>query len=310
MKNKILFLIITITSLIFCSSCNEKKNDKIEAEPISIVNDVKIKCKGMPIFPANYGLSSPYNINLALQKLTLVGARGRKLHLKEWERPGQVGIAVYDAKGNIFLNPRPFVNDYVNKQDEQNKIYKINSSTGEISIFIEFDNKGNSTNNPFGVMDIKIDCSNNIMYACSVYGSDYNHEKGIIYAIDLATKKVIDKIENIDAVSLQIANTKTGKKLYFGNARQPHLSFVKLKDNGKFASHQPVAEIKIEDFDNSMDENIVDISFVGKDVSFILVPFVYSMFGATDPNRNIFIFSIDNGKWALKKKTKLYPNQK
>ncbi len=296
--------------MIYFSSCNEKKNGKVENEPVSIVDDAKIKCNGIPKFPENYGLASPYNINLALQKLTLVGARGRKLHLKEWETPGQVGMAVYDAKGNIFLNPRPFVNDYVNKQDEQNKIYKINSSEGDIGVFIEFDNKDNKTNNPFGVMDLKIDCSNNVMYACSVYGSDYNNEKGVIYAVDLKSKKVIDKIENIDVVSLQIAATKNGKKLYMGNARKPHLSFVKLKDNGKFASHQPVAEIKIEDFDRSMNENIVDISFVGNDVSLILVPFAYSMFGATDPNRNIFVFSIDNGHWTLKKKTKLYPNLK
>ncbi len=309
MKNKILFLIIVLVALLNFSSCNEKKNDKVEAEPISIIHDTKIKCNGMPKFPRNYGLASPYRIDLSLQKLTLIGARGRKLHLKSWESPGQVGIAIYDAKGNIYLNPRPFVNDYVNKQDEQNKIYKINSSNGEISVFIEFDNKNNHTNNPFGVMDIRIDCSNNVMYTCSVYGSDYNNEKGVIYAIDLDSKKIIDKIENIDAISVQIANTKNGKKLYFGNARKAHLSSVKLKNNGKFAS-TPIAEIKIEDFDNSMEENIVDISFIGNDVSLILVPFVYSMFGATDPNRNIFIFSIDNGKWILKEKTKLYPNQK
>jgi len=297
-------ILIIIISVIFIS-CKKKSQESLEY--ILKANDPDIYCNTMPEFPNNYALAPPYRLNLDLQKLTIFDNNGRKMQLEEWESIGQIGWVTTDEKGNIYLNPRPYLNIYKNPPKEQNKIHIINSSSGEMSEFINFGDELVTKQNPFGVMDLKYDCDLKTLYASSIFNSDHKECKGILYAIDTESKKIIDKIEGLDGLSLEAINTNRGHRLLIADARKPVIYSVGLTGNGKFDG-EPEIEIDINKFDPATDQKVFDIIIIDNRMYLEMIPFYFSMLAATDPNRVIYEFTQEFGEWKLLNRTKKIPD--
>ena len=62
-----------------------------------------------------------------------------------------------------------------------------------------------------------------------------SHERGSIYAIDIETKKVIDKITATDAMGMGITYSTGQRKLFFGTGRSSDVYSVILNKKGKFS---------------------------------------------------------------------------
>lgn len=154
---------------------------------------------------------------------------------KSWIKSGYIGSFDRDRKGNVYVFPTPYVSLKENPPEEQNQIYIIDSQTAELSLFMKLpaENTPNSKN-PFGVMGLYYDCDTDSLYVSTLAGSKPKQEKGAIYQIDVNTKKILSKFENVDAIGVGVFNTNKGKRLYFGSARNSHLFSIKLDNQGGF----------------------------------------------------------------------------
>lgn len=92
--------------------------------------------------------------------------------------------------------------------------------------------------NPFGVMDLYYDCDTQSLYVSSLAGSKPMQENGITYQIDIKTRKVVSTLKNVDVIGLGVFNTKKGKRLYFGSARNSYLYSILLDNQGHFLGNK------------------------------------------------------------------------
>jgi outer membrane protein assembly factor BamB len=119
--------------------------------------------------------------------------------------------------------------------DKQNIIYKVDSRTAEMAPFVKIPAPPVANNkNPYGLLGLYFDCSAKILYASSIYGSDEHDERGVIYAIDPKTGKVMDSYKGIDAMGLCVGGITGQKKLYIGSSRTTNVYSIELLKNGKF----------------------------------------------------------------------------
>ena len=152
-----------------------------------------------------------------------------------WRKAGWLAPILLDESGNIFTAPAPFINILDNPIANNNTIYKVDGRTGIMDKFLQlpFADSINS-DNPFGIIGMVYLCETATLYVSSVAGSRRYEEMGSIYAIDLKTKKIIDKIQNTDAMGMGISYSTGLRKLYFGTGRNSNIYSVTLSGTGKF----------------------------------------------------------------------------
>ncbi len=152
-----------------------------------------------------------------------------------WIKLGYMGSITSSRNGTAYTAPIPFVNTLEADINNLNKIYKVDDKTGELKPFIDFPKieKGTSTM-PFAVLGIFYDDHANILYASNVTGSTAKEENGVIYAIDVKSKKIIDVYKATDAFGLAVIGFTGEKKLYFGSARKPDIYSLELSKTGQF----------------------------------------------------------------------------
>jgi len=198
------------------------------------------KCRGVPKFISSLQLKTP-----ALDSRQNDGSMGLQIRdyskknkvwqHKSWSMTGYIGAFERDNEGNIFVTPLPYVSLQKNPPEQQNRLYVVDSKTAEMSLFMTLPSKNKpDAKNPFGIMGLFFDCDTQSLYVSSVAGSTPREEKGVIFQIDVKTKKILSKLEQIDAVGLGTFNTVTGKRLYFGSARDSSLYSVALDQKGRF----------------------------------------------------------------------------
>ena len=136
----------------------------------------------------------------------------------------------------FILPPAPFINVLNNPVEKQNTIYKIDAVTGEMNEFMQIPLPDSlNRNNPYGVLGLLYYCEGNILYASSIAGSDRHVIRGGIYAIDIKTKQIIDRISQTDAIGMGISYITEERRLFFGTGRNSDIYSVTLKENGKFS---------------------------------------------------------------------------
>jgi len=204
----------------------DKKNTMIE-KPIA--GDIgtftkKRSCVKTPAFLKKLGIPQPVMIDLSQKQYKgialLYGQQMQKaLHPKLWEKYAHFGTYALDRQGNIFLTPMPFISIEPTTFNLQKNIYKLDSQTGKLDIFMHLDDVQPSASNPFGVMSVVYDCDDDTLWVSALDESTYAEEKGVIYHIDIKTKIVIDTIKGIDALSLALLKSSKGKYLLVGSAR-------------------------------------------------------------------------------------------
>lgn len=158
-----------------------------------------------------------------------------------WDDAGNLAPYVLDRAGNIYVGPAPFVSLDDNPPELQNRIYRVDSESGEMSLFMELPAaQPPSSSNPFGVMGLAYDCDTNSLYASSLAGSTYDAELGRIFQIDIDSASIVGQLEDVDAFGVSPYRGVNGKRLYFGSARDSSVRSVPLDDEGHFDGEQRV----------------------------------------------------------------------
>ncbi len=197
-------------------------------------------CRKVPTFIRGLGMRAPALDSTQTDERAGLKIRDYSQKDKTWQHPswqksGYIGAFERDDKGNIYVNPLPYVSLKDNPPEIQNRLYSIDAKSAEMRLFMTLPSMEKpNAKNPFGVMGLYFDCDTKSLYVSSVAGSTPRQEKGVIFQIDPATKEILSKLENIDTVGLGVFNTSNGKRLYFGSARDSSLYSIGLDQKGAF----------------------------------------------------------------------------
>jgi len=218
-----IFLVSILSLLVY----NIKNSKEKEIEKEFNVGDFKRVSSGVryPYFLYKYGITPPIAIDLSQQRfkgIAFLFGKGlrRVIHKKSWERFDYFGSYALDRDGNLFLTPMPFISIKPTTFNLQKNIYKLDSKNGKLSIWKNIDEVIPSPTNPFGIIAIEYDIKNHSLFISAIDKSDYNTQRGRLYYIDIKTKKILQKIEGYDLLSLKLIDTNRGTFLLGGSARE------------------------------------------------------------------------------------------
>ena len=225
-------------------------------------------CAAYPKFIQKIGLQQPAAIDT--QQSLLPGVVIKELEGKRriyrhtsWEMSGHVTSTVRDSDGDIYAVPVPSVGLDTNPLERRNTVYRIDSITGVMSVFIKLPLAETSfQGNPFGTLGLTLDCDTSSLYVSSVANSTPREVNGVIYQIGLRNRKIIAQFPQVDAMGLAVFNLGEGKRLYFGDARSSSVFSVALSQNGQFVREQkPRHEFSLLDIRNGDTTQIRKIRF-------------------------------------------------
>ncbi len=263
-------------------------------------------CGAFPPFASALGFSPQTNIDtgdtrrpgLALVDKTRPADQQTYQH-PSWTRAGYLGAAVLDARGNIYVAPTPQTSLLLNPLGQQNKIYRVDAQTGEMTEYVALPAAAEATEtNPFGVLGLVTDCDTNSLYASSVAGSTREREVGRIYRIDLTSGKVVSQLDGVDAIGIVTGNTRGGKRLYFGRARLGDVQSVALDKNGNF-SGAPQPEFSIADRAIDGDGRVRRLSWTRDGgLAVVISPFSYTLAPPTSRQQLVYRYDSASGSWV------------
>ncbi|MGH1542582.1 MAG: hypothetical protein ACRBHB_19315 [Arenicella sp.] len=270
------------------------------------------RCSKIPPFIAGLGLQQPVAID-TLQSV-YPGLLVRELQHQQrffqhpsWTGTGHVGSTVRDAAGNIYVIPFPSVGLDTNPMEKRNTVYKVDAVSAKMDILLHLPmGSEHSTRNPFGTMGLAIDCDTNSLYVSSVADSTPQQEEGVIYQIDLDTKRIVDKWKNTDAIGLTVFNFADEKRLYFGSARSSSVFSVQLDATGGFAQPNASArhELSLATIKNGNSTQARKFNFSRDDSGQVILTVVETEFGfrmTAETGRRFkhypFVLNKDKKRW-------------
>lgn len=178
-----------------------------------------------------------------------------------WTGAGYLAAYTYDRAGNIYVAPSPLVSLWENPPGEQNRIWKIDAETQEMSPFATLPAADEpSPRNPFGILGLTYDCDTESLYATSVMGSTPDAEKGRVFRVDLETGESDIIAEGRDFFGVGIFNTQTEKTLYLGSARTSGVYAMAL-DAGGAAREAAAVEFYLSNFPGGANDQVKRILF-------------------------------------------------
>ncbi len=197
-------------------------------------------CRAYPQFLNKTGLGMPIAFDSrqrGYMGLRLIQPKtGQFWADSSWDDAGHIGAFARDKVGHVYIAPTPEINLHDNPPALQNRIYKIDATSGKMQPWLNLPAVQLPTpNNPFGVMGLFYDCETNSLYASSVAGSEPTKTLGRLYRIDLNTKTIADQIEGVDAIGIAVFNDVKHKRLYFGSARSSDVYSLILDAQGNFS---------------------------------------------------------------------------
>jgi hypothetical protein len=212
-------------------------------------------CKGSPSFIKTLGFDPKHSflstsdqkiMGLLLEQSEQPGnpnARITKVFQHpSWKKGGWLAPILIDNGGNVFTSPAPFINILDNPIVNNNTIYRVDGATGVMDEFMKLPFQDSiNPQNPYGVIAMVYLCETGTLYVSSVAGSRLHDEKGHIYAIDIKNKKIIDQVNNIDAMGMGITYATGKRQLFFGNGRNSDVRSIILNDTGKFSGKAQTA---------------------------------------------------------------------
>ncbi len=241
-------------------------------------------CQSLPAFVQEIGFvqpllstSFPDYTGAALGDLDSEGNLVNIYQHPTWDDAGHLGPITRDGSGNLYVSPVPQVSLEQNPPEDQNKIFKIDSISGEMVEFIDLPGARPTAANPFGTIGLTYDCDTNSLYASTLAGSTAGEENGRIYRIDLTTRKVAAQLDNVDAIGLGTFNGFNGKRLYYGLARTPDVYSIALDSQGNFLG-EPRHEFSLAALEGGGQEMARRISFTQDSMMQITaIEFTYSL---------------------------------
>jgi len=226
----------------------------------------------------------------------------RVLHFKQWEQFEHFSTYTLDKVGNIYLIPTPFISIKPTTFNLQKNIYKINTQTGKLSIWMHFDDVHPNANNPYGLNAIAYDCDDSTLWASSIDESNYENQKGTLYHIDTHTKEILQKVKGFDVLSMTLVKSQKGKFLLLGSARDNALYAYAIHEGKLSSQAKKIFELP------SANEHIRKIIIKNKNtLELQSISFSYSLIAqSADKDRNIYEIYFDDKKkmWTLKNEKK------
>ena len=262
---------------------NEKNSRKIKEEkPFDIGTFNRTRgCGRYPNFLAKLRVPQPIAIDLSQQRykgLAFLYGRGlhHAVHLKTWETFDYFSTYALDPRGNIYLSPMPFVSVKPRTFEFQKNIYFLDTNSGNLSIWLSLDEVKATPSNPFGIIALVYDCDDDTLWVSAIDESSYDKGRGVIYHIDIASKKILQRVEGVDALSLALLKSSRGKFLLTGDARKSQLLAMEIKESMALAN--PIKLLELPSFL----EHIRKIKVRGKNLLELqTIPFSYTLIAQT-----------------------------
>ena len=310
MKKYLPILFTLLVLIVLAYVVIAKKNETISNVSVVTNNNSigtfnkKRNCAKPPQFLKKMKIPQPVMIDLSQKKfkgIALLYGRNysQALHPKQWEQFGHLGTYSLDKEGNMYLVPMPFISIYPTTFNLQKNIYIVDTLTGKLSIFMHLDDVHPSANNPYGINAIVYDCDDHTLWVSAIDESTYQRQKGVIYHIDIQTKRIIEKIQDIDALSLALLQSNKGKFLLVGSARDNGLYAYKIDKNHISTS------VKMIELPN-VNEHIRKIKVKGNNkLELQSIPFSYTLISQTAQEDrkyyDLLWYEVTN-MWDLKEK--------
>jgi len=193
-------------------------------------------CAKHPNFLQKLRIPQPIAIDLsqkAYRGLAFRYGRGltKVLHLKTWEKFDHFSTYSLTPSGDIFLAPMPYISIKEHTFEFQKNIYRVDSNSGNLSIWLTLDDVKAGADNPYGITSVEYDCSDNTLWVSAIDESDYHTNRGVIYHIDIKTKKILERMEGVDALTIKLLSSNRGKFLLIGDARENRLYALEIKSS-------------------------------------------------------------------------------
>lgn len=300
-KHKYLFWILPLAVFTLVMAWNFLRSDTEQSTKTFTPKPADL-CKFSPSFITTYQLKQPVAIDFTQKGFTGFrmievnnGQTGRILQLPSWDDAGHLGLYTTDRKGNLYTTPIPHISLQENKPEQQNKVYKVDTNSGEMEVFVDLPWKSPpSLNNPYGALGLAYDCDTESLYVSSIAGSGRKEELGQIFQIDLKSGQILNTFEGFDVIGLGVFTTKTGKKLFCGSARDSEIYSIDLDENsGAFSGDVEFVLSLVEQEGGDFDKGHRIRFFEDNRMEVKGVDFNYSLMVASDPMRNIYNFSYD-----------------
>ncbi len=304
-KSFLLFALLLLCYSILVTSCNNTNAEY--ATNVCKQMPVFVKKMGFPPGASFFSTNHTRKMGLLLKQSTEANNPNSAI-IKEyqhpsWQKGGWLAPIVLDEIGNIYVSPAPFVNIYNNPNNNSNTIYQVNSTTGIMDEWLRLPPADSTIQNPYGIIGMVYLCEAKVLYVSTIAGSDRNNERGVIYAISIIEKKIIDKITAVDAMGMGISYMEGKRKLYFGTGRSSDIFSVTLDEKGKFAD-KPVNSFSINNLGVRGDDKVRRI-FNNPDGSLTVAGFEfnYNLVAAREKQETPyqFMYSEEDGKWVFVK---------
>ncbi len=230
-------LFTVLVALIYVKSLKEKRSVISLVENINNIGSFKLErsCIRHPNFLNKLKIPQPIAIDLSQKQhkgLAFLYGQGLKevLHLKTWEKFDYFSTYALDFKGNMFLSPMPFISIKEKTFEFQKNIYRLDTNSGKLAVWMCLEEVRAGGANPFGVIALAYDCDDHTLWVSAIDETDYEESRGVIYHIDIESKKIIERLDGVDALSLKLVKSEKGKFLLFGGARENLLYALDTKE--------------------------------------------------------------------------------
>ena len=280
----IISLLVVIVAGIYVWNLDKEELPQQSKPSINLASFQKTKsCVKPPRFLKRYGVRTAVMIDLSQRNAKgvslLFGKNFRKyLHSKEWERYDYFGTYTLDRDGNLYLVPMPFVSIEKHTFEYQKNLYKIDTNSGKLDVFMSFDDVNATEANPYGLSAIAYDCKYDRFYISAIDESTYNETKGVIYVVDRKSKKILQKLEGFDALSLSILeDDKKHRYLLAGSAKDDALYSYDIISDGLNTKKVKLLEVP------TATQHIRKIRIKSKDmIELETIEFSYSLVASSD----------------------------
>jgi len=244
-------------------------------------------CAIQPLFLSKLRVPQPIAIDLSQQQYRgvafLFGPNlSQSVHPKSWTRFDHFSSYILDPKGHMYLTPMPYITIAPKTFELQKSIYKLDSNSGKLSVWMSIDDVKAGTKNPFGLIALDYDCDDNTLWVSAIDESSYRESRGVIYHIDVKSKKILQKVEGFDALSVKLLKSSQGKYLLVGSARDNGLYRYEIKN--RQLSTTPIKLLEVDDFN----ERVRKIYIRDKNTLRLeTIPFAYTLVAETGEDSTI-----------------------
>ncbi len=262
-------------------------------------------CRAMPRFVQAQGFGAQAALSTSEKNYTglvLVEGAGsanpRVYQHPSWTSAGHLAPIQLDREGNVYVVPAPQINVLDNPAEEQNRVYRVDSASGEMARLLDLPAAAPpSAENPFGALGLAYDCDTGSLYVTSVAGSTRGSEVGRIFQVDPGRGQVLGHFDGVDAIGVGVFNGASGKRLYYGLARAPEIWSIALDGQGAFVG-EPRLEVSLEDLGPRGDDKARRIRFDGEEMTVHGVEFNFNLVAPTEKQETVYRWGYEGAGWV------------